>query len=350
MRAAVMNGTREPLVVQEVSEPRLLPHGAIVQVEANGICRSDWHAWTGDWTWFGMTLSFPHVLGHEFCGVVVDTSPEVSRFKQGDRVLVPFSQGEGSCEWCRNGHSHLCNARMTPGVNYWGGFGRLVSVPYADVNLVSLPGAISFVDAASMGCRFMTSFHALVDRAKVSAGEWVAVHGCGGVGLAAIHIASALGANVIGIDIDDEKLERAQRLGAVATINASDGNTVKAIVKATDGGAHVSVDALGILATCEASILCLRRQGRHVQIGLTSGAEKGRVTVPMDLVVLREITLLGSYGMPAPRFASMLALVERGKLAPGTLVSRTVPLEGASDVLAAMDTFATIGVTVIDQY
>ncbi len=349
MRAAVMEGIRQPLKVQEVKDPQLFANGAIVRVEANGICRSDWHAWTGDWSWFGLALSFPHVLGHEFCGVVEEVAPEVTRVKKGDRVLVPFSQGEGSCDWCRNGQAHLCDSRFTPGIAYWGGFGRYVAVPFADVNLVPLPASVGFVEAASMGCRFMTSFHALVDRAKISAGEWVAVHGCGGIGLSAVQIASALGANVVAVDISDEKLEWAKKLGAVAAINGSQATPVKEIVRLTDGGAHVSVDALGITATCQPSIACLRKQGRHVQIGLTSSAEKGQIAIPIDVVVLKEVSLIGSYGMPAPRFGAMLAMVEQGKLAPGKLVSRTVPLEEAGPVLASMDSFATIGVTVIDR-
>lgn len=350
MRAAVMRGIREPLRVEEVRDPEVTSHGAIVRVEANGVCRSDWHAWTGDWSWFGLSLSFPHVLGHEFCGVVVEAGPGVTRVRSGDRVLVPFSQGDGTCDWCRHGQHHLCDRRVTPGISYWGGFGRYVSVPFADVNLVPLPASVGFVEAASMGCRFMTCFHALVDRARVSAGEWVAVHGCGGVGLAAVHIASALGASVVAVDVSDEKLEWAQRLGATAVVNAQRGHPVKDVVKLTDGGAHVSIDALGIAATCQASILCARKQGRQVQIGLTSSAEKGQVAVPIDSVVLKELTLIGSYGMPAPRFGAMLSMVERGQLAPGRLVSRTVPLEEAGAVLESMDRFATVGVTVIDRY
>ncbi len=350
MKAAVMEGIRQPLVVRNVEEPKLSPGSAIVRVEANGICRSDWHLWMGDWTWFMPALKFPHVLGHEFCGVVEEAGPGVARFKAGDRVLVPFSQGEGTCDFCRNGQPHLCDRRLTPGVSYWGGFGRYVAVPFADVNLVPLPDPIGFTEAASMGCRFMSSFHAIVDRAQVSAGEWVAVHGCGGIGLSAIQIATSLGANVIGVDIADDKLHMAKKVGAVATFNAKGGDVARAIMDLTKGGAQVSVDALGVAATCRASIACLRKQGRHIQIGLTSSAEKGEVSVPIDLVVLREATLIGSFGMPAPRFGAMLAMVEAGKLAPGKLVSRSVPLEQAGDVLASMGEFGTLGVTVIDRY
>jgi D-arabinose 1-dehydrogenase-like Zn-dependent alcohol dehydrogenase len=350
MRAAVMEGTRKPLVVQDVPDPQVFPGGAVVRVEANGICRSDWHAWVGDWSWFGLTLRFPHVLGHEFCGVVEEVGEGVTRVTRGQRVLVPFSQGEGSCDFCRAGQPHLCDMRVTPGIAYWGGMGRFVGVPFADVNLVPLPESVGFTEGASMGCRYMTSFHALVDRAQVKAGEWVAVHGCGGIGLAAVQIASALGASVIAVDIADEKLALARSLGAVATVNAGQDNAPKAIADLTGGGAHVSVDALGVAATCQASVMSLRRQGRHLQIGLTSAAEKGMVPIPIDLLVLKEASVIGSYGMPAPRFDAMLQMVQTGKLAPGRLVSRTVPLEEAGAVLESMDRFATVGVTVIDTY
>jgi D-arabinose 1-dehydrogenase-like Zn-dependent alcohol dehydrogenase len=350
MKAAVMEEIRKPLAVREMPDPKIFPGGAVVRVEANGICRSDWHAWVGDWSWFGLKLNFPHVLGHEFCGVVEEVGEGVARIRRGQRVLVPFSQGEGHCDYCRAGQPHLCDMRVTPGIAYWGGFGRLVGVPFADVNLVPLPDSIGFTEAASMGCRYMTSFHALVDRAQVRAGEWVAVHGCGGIGLSAVQIATALGANVIGVDIADDKLALAKSLGAVATVNARTDNAVKAIADLTGGGAHVSVDALGVAATCQASVMSLRKQGRHLQIGLTSSAEKGMVPIPIDLLVLKEASLIGSYGMPAPRFDAMLQMVQAGKLAPGKLVSRTVPLEEAGSVLASMDSFATVGVTVIDRY
>ena len=195
--------------------------------------------------------------------------------------------------------------RVTPGIAYWGGFGRLVGVPFADVNLVPLPDSIGFTEAASMGCRYMTSFHALVDRAQVAAGEWVAVHGCGGIGLSAVQIATALGASVIARGHLRRKLALAKSLGAVATVNAKTDNAVKAIADLTGGGAHVSVDALGVTATCQASVMSVRKQGRHLQIGLTSSAEKGMVPIPIDLLVLKEASMIGSYGMQAPRFDAM---------------------------------------------
>ena len=222
-------------------------------------------------------------------------------------------------------HQNLCDTSLTPGFTYWGGMGRYVAVPFADANLVPLPESIPFVDAASMGCRYMTSFHGVVDRAQVQAGEWVAVHGCGGIGLSAVQIATALGANVIAVDISDQKLAFAKELGAVATINAKNDSPLGEITTLTGGGAHVSIDALGVATTCRNSILSLRKRGRHLQIGLTSAAEKGEISVPMDLVVLNECSIIGTLGMQAPRFPSMLRMVEARKLAPGKLVNRTIP-------------------------
>jgi len=350
MKAAVMEGVRQPLVVREVDDPIPAPNGVVLRVEANGICRSDWHLWMGDWSWFGLAVPLPHVLGHEFCGVIEEVGPDVTRWGPGDRVLVPFSMGEGTCEWCRTGHHNVCDTMLTPGVVSWGGYARRAAVPFADVNLVEIPEAVPFVEAASMGCRYMTSFHGVVDQAKVAAGEWVAVHGCGGVGLSAVQIATALGANVIAVDVSAEKLAFAKELGAVATIDASSGDPAAAILEFTRGGAHVSVDALGIAATCRNSVNSLRKRGRHLQIGLTSAAEQGEVALPIDLIVLKEVSVVGTLGMQASRFPAMLQMVESGKLRPGKLVHRTVPLEEAGAVLASMDRFATVGVTVIDRY
>ncbi len=350
MRAAVMEGVREPLVVREVPDPEVAPHGAVIRVEANGICRSDWHGLVGDWDWVGLRFEFPHVLGHEFCGVVEEVGSEVRGFKQGDRVIVPFSQGEGTCEQCRQGFQNVCEHAFAPGFSYWGGFGRYVAVPHADVNLVTLPDEIGFVEAASLGCRYMTSFHGLVDQARVVAGEWVAVHGCGGIGLSAVQIATALGANVIAVDIDPEKLDKAKQVGAVETIHAGNANPARAIRELTRGGAHVSVDALGIAATCQGSVKSLRRRGRHVQIGLTGSEERGEIALPIDLIVDKELVILGSHGMQVPRYASLLGMIATGKLKPAELVSRTVSLEETGEVLASMGEFATIGIPVIDRY
>ena len=224
MRAAVMEAVRKPLVVKDMPDPACPPNGVILRAEAEGICRSDWHAWSGDWAWIGLVPPMPLVMGHEFCGVIEEVGKEVKNFKKGDRVLVPFSQGDGVCEYCRNGHSNVCANAAIPGFSYWGGYGRYVGIPNADQNLVVMPDDVGFLEGASLGCRFMTSYHGVVDRAQVRPGEWVAVHGCGGIGLSAIHVAAAIGANVIAVDLDGRKLELAKSVGATHMVNAKSGD------------------------------------------------------------------------------------------------------------------------------
>ncbi len=348
MKAAVLEAFREPLVIREVTDPKPGPYAAVVKVEANGICRSDWHAWAGDWP---KSFELPHVLGHEMTGVIEETGPEVTRFRKGDRVIVPFSGGDGTCPQCQAGLPNLCEKPVKPGFASWGGFAQYVAVDQADLNLVTLPEAMSFVAGAGMGCRFMTAFHGLTARAPIGAGDWVAVHGCGGVGLSAIEIATALGANVIGVDIRADKLDLARKLGAVEVVNAGESNNpARAVRELTGGGAHVSVDALGIEATCRNAIKSLRKRGRHVQIGLTTGTDKGDLSLPVDLIVEKEIELVGSFGMPPHNYEGMLRMVAAGRLDPGRLVTRTVPLEETGTVLESMDGYDTLGFTVIDRF
>ncbi len=347
MRAAVMDDFRAPIEVREVPEPECDAGGAIVRVEACGICRSDWHSWIGHWP---DDVPLPAVLGHEFAGVVEEVGAGVRRVRPGDRVIVPFCGGCGLCEWCLHGHHHVCDEPYQPGFAVWGGFGRYVDLRQADLNAVLLPDEVDFITAAGMGCRYMTAFHGLVGRARISAGQWVAVHGCGGVGLSAVQIAAALGARAIAVDIDSKKLDFARELGAAEVVNGSNADPAEAIRDLTGGGAQVSIDALGIAATCRNSVLSLRKRGRHVQIGITSPQEGGEVSLPVDRIMGDELEILGSHGMPLGSYNSLLDLVTAETLDPGRLVTRRVPLEETGPVLAAMERFETTGFVVIDRY
>ena len=189
-----------------------------------------------------------------------------------------------------------------------------------------------------------------MDQGKVSAGQWVAVHGCGGVGLSAVMIATALGASVIAVDIADNKLEQAKQMGAVHTINSRTvADPVEAIRKLTSRGAHVSMDALGHPETCFNSVANLRKRGRHVQIGLLL-ADHRHPSIPMDRVIAHELELYGSHGMQAHRYPEMLAMVASGKLQPERLITKTVDLEQGLEVLQAMNRFDATGVTIIDRF
>jgi D-arabinose 1-dehydrogenase-like Zn-dependent alcohol dehydrogenase len=347
MRAVVMNAFREPMTVEDLPDPACPKNGVIVETGACGICRSDWHSWTGHWP---EGVPFPAVLGHEFAGRVVEVGAEVRRVKRDDRVVIPFCGGCGYCEWCIAGLHHVCDEPFQPGFATWGGFGQLVPVLQADINCIPLPDTIDFLSAAAMGCRFMTSFQGLTGAAELQAGEWVAVHGSGGIGLSAVMIASALGAQVIAIDIDSEKLDFAKRLGAIHGVNASNCDPAEAIREITAGGAQVSIDALGIEATCRNSVRSLRKRGRHVQIGITSPEQKGEVSMPVDDIMSRELRIIGSHGMPLSGYGPLIKMVAAGKLRPAELVTRTVTLEETWPILSSMENYATTGFVVIDRY
>jgi alcohol dehydrogenase len=213
-----------------------------------------------------------------------------------------------------------------------------------------LADELDFVTAASLGCRFITSFRGVVDQGRVGAGQWVAVHGCGGVGLSAIMIANALGANVVAIDIFPEKLDFARSIGAVATVNARNTpDVVEAVREITGGGAHVSIDALGSPATCFNSIANLRKRGKHIQIGLLLG-NQSRPAIPMDKVIGNELEIYGSHGMQAYRYPALLEMIRTGKLQPAKLVGKTITLEEAATELTNMDSFGGTGLTVIDRF
>jgi alcohol dehydrogenase len=320
-----------------VPDPSPPSDGVVVVVRATGVCRSDWHAWMGH----DPGIALPHVPGHELAGEVVSVGPQVHGFAVGDRVTVPFCCGCGTCEPCRQGWTQICDVDFQPGFTAWGSFAELVALPRADLNLVRLPDSLGLVEAASLGCRFMTAFAALTD---VRAGDWVAVHGCGGLGLSAVMIARALGAAVVAVDVDAETLSLARSLGAAEVVID---DPVAHIHEITGGGAHVSLDALGSAATCRNSILSLRKRGHHVQAGLMLEDDRN-AAIPMDRVIAYELSLRGVHGMAVGRYDALLRLVESGAVEPSRLIGRTIGLDDAGAELASMGSFAQRGVTVIE--
>ncbi|MFD5117838.1 zinc-dependent alcohol dehydrogenase family protein [Streptomyces sp. NPDC058385] len=343
MRAVVFEKFGERAEVREVPDPVPAPHGVVVRVEATGLCRSDWHGWMGH----DPDVRLPHVPGHELAGVVEAVGADVLDRRPGDRVTVPFVCACGTCASCAAGDHQVCERQTQPGFTHWGSFAEYVALDHAAVNLVDVPDELSFATAAGLGCRFATAFRAVVAQGRVAAGEWVAVHGCGGVGLSAVMIAAASGARVVAVDVSPAALDLARAFGAAHCLNASEVPDVAAAVRElTGGGAHLSLDALGSPVTCAASVGGLRRRGRHVQVGLLPQDP----VVPMGRVIGLELELLGSHGMAAHAYPGMLEMVRAGALRPDLLVTSTITLDAAPAALEAMGTTPGAGVTIIEPW
>jgi alcohol dehydrogenase len=346
MKAAYYEEFGGQITIRELPDPVLSGEAVLIQVKATGLCLSDWHGWMGH----DPDITLPHVPGHELAGVIEAVGSRVTRWKAGDRVTLPFVCACGRCPQCASGNQQVCDDQFQPGFTHWGSFAELVAIDRADTNLVALPDDMDFISAASLGCRFATSFRAIVDQGRVSAGQWVAVYGCGGVGLAAVMIAQASGAHVVAVDIQDGQLELARSVGAVVTINAArEQNVVRRVRDVSRGGVHVSMDALGSAETCFNSIASLRKRGVHLQAGLTL-ADHRHPAVPMDRVIAHELEILGCHGMQAFRYPAMLEMIRAGRLAPEKLIGRTISLEQVVEHLPAMGRFRGHGITVIDSF
>jgi alcohol dehydrogenase len=343
MKAVTYHEFGGPISTETLPDPAPHPDGAVIQVEATGLCRSDWHGWRGH---DSDIRQFPHVPGHEFAGVVVAVGSEVNREFMGQRVTIPFVAGCGACAECHRGNQHICDFQYQPGFNGWGSFAEYVAVRYADQNLVPLPENISSVAAAALGCRVATSYRAVAKQGTVQKGEWVAIHGCGGAGLSAIMVARALGARVIAVDIRKEPLALAKRLGAETSLNAQEVADIPAAIHdITARGADLSLDTLGSATTLGNSVLSLRKQGRHVQVGHLTDQE----TLPAALVrrvIGWELAINGSHGLQAHAYPELFRLIQTGALDPTLLVERTTTLEDAPVALESLDEYRGCGITV----
>lgn len=307
-----------------------------------GEVRDDWHAWSGH----DAGVAVPHVPGHEFVGRVAAAGEDVRSLRVGERVITPFVCGCGSCAECRRGDAQVCARQTQPGFTHWGSFAEFVEVRHADFNAIRVPEDADARDLVPLGCRFATAFRALHGRARLEPGEKVAVFGCGGVGLSAVMIAAALGAEVVAIDIDGEALRLASAQGAAHAIDAAGMRPAEVAgeVVARAGAPDATVEALGVPDTAEAALLSLRPGGRHAQIGLFASEPR----LPVARIIAQELAFLGSHGMSAADYPPMLRLIENGSLRPRDLITRTIPLDVAPAALMAAGGGGTAGMTVIE--
>ena len=341
MRAAIYRKFGGPILIGDVPEPEPPRDGVVVEVMASGLCRSDLHGWDG----LDTDVELPMVPGHELAGVIGAVGGDVRNWTVGDRVTVPFCCGCGVCEQCVAGNTQICDDYFQPGFTGWGSFAQRVAIPAADVNLVALPDDLDYAEAAILGCRFITAYRAVVQRGRVSEGEWLAVHGCGGLGLSAVMIAAAMGARVVAIDIGHTTLALARSLGAEATVNATSGDVPGAVTELTAGGADVSIDAVGSPRVAADALLSLRKLGRHVQVGLLN---EGPTPLPMGAVVARELEVLGSHGMAVGDYGEVFDLIAGLDLSK--LISRRLTLDELPAALESMRTFSGAGISVVTDF
>ncbi len=325
MRALIVRAFGEPPRVETVPDPAPDRDGVVVRVAATGVCRSDWHAWSGHDD--GVVL--PFVPGHELAGTVQAVGADVDPRWLGRRVTTPFVCACGTCAACRAGDQQVCPNQTQPGFTHDGSYAELVALRHAAVNLVELPATVPFAVGALLGCRVATAWRAVHHRGRVRAGETVVVLGCGGLGLAAVAIAAAAGAHVVAVDPSPGARALAENSGAHEALSSADGID----------DAHLSLDCAGLAVTAAASIRCLRPRGRHVQVGLLPGGAH----LPMGVVVARELDVLGSHGAPAHAYPELLAALP--SLGLERLITRTGTLDDAAQALT--DVGREPGITVL---
>lgn len=356
MWAAVLEGPGQRLQIERIRVPRPGPGEVLVKVAACGICHTDLHVIRGE-----VAFPTPAVIGHEVAGRVVEVGPGVDRVREGERVVASFIMPCGSCPACRRGRDDLCERffrlNRLQGVLYdgatrlfredgrplamysMGGMAEYCVIPAHGVFV--LPESIPWRDAAIVGCAVFTGYGAVRRAADLRPGCQVAVVAAGGVGSVIVQLARAFGAAaVIAVDVREDKLQAARRLGATATVNARQEDPVAAVRQMTQGaGVDVAFEVLGRAETFAQALSMVADGGRLVAVGIAPGDTAA--SVPITHVVRRGISIVGSYGARAGvDMPAILTLLAAGFIQPGAVVSEVVGLDAVPDAyerLAAGD-------------
>jgi propanol-preferring alcohol dehydrogenase len=349
MKAARIIKTKEPLEIKEVSVPSPKNDQVLVRVESAGVCHSDLHLWEGGYAGPQGVLmkvedrgvKFPLTPGHEVAGTIVEIGESVTGFSKGDRVLVYPWIGEGTCPACRVGEENVCDAPRSLGVYQDGGYSEMMLVP-SHKYLVKLQG-LEFNSAASLACSGLTAYTA-VKKTSAQAGDTVVIIGAGGLGLMAVQVAKAItNARIAIVDIDDNKLAEAKRLGADELINSGAGDSVKGVKDITNNlGAEAVIDFVNNAKTAPNSINMLRKRGRLVMVGLFGGS----LELNLPLVPLRAFTLTGAYTGKFADLVELVALARMNKIQ--STVSRKFKLDQANSALEELKSGKIIGRAVIN--
>lgn len=306
MKAAVLHEFKEPLSLEEVPRPVLDPEDLLIQVEACGVCHSDLHVADGDWSQFTKITKKPLILGHEIAGRVAEKGERVADFQIGDRVGVPWVYWTcGACDFCREGNENLCVRQKITGVTVDGGFAEFVRAPAS--HAVRIPEGLSAMEAAPLFCAGVTVYRAL-RQARIVPGQRLAIFGIGGLGHFAVQFGRELGAEVIAVDVSEQKLELASLLGAMSGLNAVATNVVKEL--RSKGGVHVALVTSAAKAAYDTAFGCLRPTGTLLVVGLPSE----NLSFPAILMAAGEVRIQASAVGTRQDLREVLALGALGKL------------------------------------
>ncbi|MGX5681017.1 alcohol dehydrogenase AdhP [Schumannella luteola] len=321
MRAVIVTDFERDPEVLDVPVPKPAPHEVLVRVEASGLCHTDIHAAHGDWP---VKPTLPFTPGHEGVGIVQAVGSAVTEVVIGDRVAMPwFGYGCGTCGYCVDGRETLCESQRDTGYSVDGGL-REYSVADARY-VVKVPDGVSPLDAAPLTCAGVTTYKA-VKVAHVVPAERVAVFGIGGLGHLAVQYARIVGGFVTAVDIHDDKLELARRLGADRTVNAATTDPVAEIQ--AQGGADVAIVLAASSQVFEQAFRSLRRGGRLICVGLPKA---GAFELPIFETVLKGISVIGSIVGTRQDLREVFALHAAGRT---EVIAETRDL---ADIARAMD-------------
>jgi len=305
MKAAVVTSYTEPLEVKDVPLPELGAGQVLVRLQASGICHTDIHAAHGDWP---VKPSLPLIPGHEGVGIVVSVGPEVDSAEWlGARVAIPWlATACGNCRYCVSGWETLCAKQRNSGYSVDGAYAEYAAAFARGV--VRVPEGVTSLDAAPLTCAGVTTYKA-IKVANVRPAERVAVFGIGGLGHLAVQYARLVGGLVTAVDVDDTKLQLAERLGADHLVNAAQTDPVTAIEKV--GGADVAVVLAANAKVFEQALASLAYGGRLVMVALP--ADNAAVSVPIFSTVLGARSVIGSIVGTREDLAEVFALHAAGR-------------------------------------
>jgi alcohol dehydrogenase, propanol-preferring len=322
MKAAILREFKTALSIEEVDRPEPGAEEVLIELEACGVCHSDLHVADGDWPQFAGIVKKPLILGHEIAGRVVKKGAEVRELQVGDRVGVAWLHWScGDCEYCREGNENLCTRQKITGVTVDGGYAEYVKAPAS--HALRIPDNITSVEAAPLFCAGVTVYRAL-KKASISPGQRLAIFGIGGLGHLAIQIGRALGAEILAIDVSDEKLALAESLGAKTTLNASSSNVVKMLRGM--GGAHVVLVTSAAKAAYETAFSCVRPTGTLLVVGLPAEP----ICFPPILMAAGEVRIQASAVGTRQDLKEILAMAAARQVRCSTA---SYPLTRANEVL-----------------